>query len=460
MSLSLVFVACNDGAPRRTFDGPATYYDSQTPSYDTYSPTICGPTNCPGCCQGSNCITQMSALACGASGLACVACASGESCVDGKCASTTTQCGPTNCAMGCCDGTQCVTVLSTQKCGTGGQTCAACNADQTCVAGVCATSTPNCATACTGCCQGQQCVPLAQVNNNACGVNGGNCIACTSPETCQSGVCKSSNPSSGLNVGSVIVSGSTCQDSWQNTGNQVVGTNCIANIQLAQIGVGKGAEPNKYGCKVAPGAVTVNSYLHERDCDDDTVISLECNWACGDQTVEVGSVLVDGASTCDDKWQNGPKNIGVGKNCEAFVGYVRLGVGYGAEPNKYGCRYNAGTGQIEVYLHEVGCEDKKNIDLECNYLCWQGSGATTGTAKLSGDWGQCYPGWQQTSTNIGSGKKCIAGIEYMRLGVGVGVEPNMYGCRYNASSGYIEAYLDEVDCDDKGIEIVCRYLCL
>ncbi|MBI3179608.1 MAG: hypothetical protein HYZ27_08090, partial [Deltaproteobacteria bacterium] len=46
----------------------------------------CGPDNCTGCCSPDNvCVTATDAVACGASGSACLTCAAEQVCTDGVC---------------------------------------------------------------------------------------------------------------------------------------------------------------------------------------------------------------------------------------------------------------------------------------------------------------------------------------------------------------------------------------
>jgi hypothetical protein len=275
-------------------------------------------------------------------------------------------------------------------------------------------------------------------------------------------------PSQASIIGPVVVSGdSSCEEKWKDTATKASGSSCEAHLQSLQLGVGLGAEPDKYGCKIGPDGSTVQSIVYEIGCDDEKLISLSCDGSCDGQGVERGSLLVTGAEICSNGWMPTGKNIGQGRNCQAFVGYVQLGVGIGAEPSSYGCRYAETSGDIEVYLYEEGCDDRGLISIRCDWVCSTNSSASKGTATLEGKSNQCKApasggataAWQQAGTGPGPGKACIAGIEYMRIGVGSGPEPDLYGCRYDAQSGQIEAELYEVDCDDKDIKVDCGYFC-
>jgi hypothetical protein len=75
-----------------------------------------------------------------------VVCSATELCLQGSCRSSTTPCGPSTCASGCCDGDQCQTGQRDDRCGTAGEACKACTGNQSCVAGACKTK---CSDECT-----------------------------------------------------------------------------------------------------------------------------------------------------------------------------------------------------------------------------------------------------------------------------------------------------------------------
>lgn len=109
----------------------------------------CDAATCTGCCDANDaCVTPANTnAACGASGLACTACAANQVCSGGVCVNTGgsdagTVCNATTCPTGCCAGTNppvCLLGNSKSNCGTGGAACVSCNTDQTCTNQVCTT---------------------------------------------------------------------------------------------------------------------------------------------------------------------------------------------------------------------------------------------------------------------------------------------------------------------------------
>ena len=255
----------------------------------------------------------------------------------------------------------------------------------------------------------------------------------------------------------VSVPGTACADKWVDTGKATGCNNSTLFLQYLEMGGGYGPDPEVYGCKQNVATKTVDAYLYEKGCNDTGKIGLDCGGVCQGKGVTWGLTLTFGSSICSDSWKPTGKNIGANKNCKAFVGYARLGKGSGAEPNKFGCRYNAKSGDIEAYLYDKGCDDKSKIALWCNYICWDAGVAQSGQMSLGGS--LCKDGWQKVGPNLGASKKCTTGIEFMQLGVGSGPEPHKYGCRYNPASGELFAQLYEKGCDDKAIKIDCGYIC-
>jgi hypothetical protein len=156
----------------------------------------CGPSNCAGCCQGPDlCASGTAVAACGQGGQACSRCAP-YSCAPqlgggGQCGICYRDC------YGCC-GTEstlyCSRGLYQDECGSNGEDCTACAADQQCApastsGGTCVPANPACnATNCTGCCQGDICAVGDQ--DVACGAQGANCVDCASYKTvCTQGGC-------------------------------------------------------------------------------------------------------------------------------------------------------------------------------------------------------------------------------------------------------------------------------
>lgn len=102
--------------------------------------TGCAPGNCPGCCDGTSCLSGGTNTACGKGGVACVDCASLSAVCNGatgKCESTG-SCSPASCSSGCCAGNTCMPGTAPTACGTGGALCVSCTQSyQSCTAGNC-----------------------------------------------------------------------------------------------------------------------------------------------------------------------------------------------------------------------------------------------------------------------------------------------------------------------------------
>jgi hypothetical protein len=173
----------------------------------------CGPATCPGCCEGNVCVSGNSASACGYAGSQCRDCASlGETC-QGQVCTGTQLCGPQNCP-GCCEGDLCVFGGSSSSCGFGGFQCQNClQFNETCNAGQCVPPTACGPWNCNGCCEGDIClggfvgfdggVPFDAgppppppfdagdgQSDTACGSGGGQCQDCLAlGETCQNEQC-------------------------------------------------------------------------------------------------------------------------------------------------------------------------------------------------------------------------------------------------------------------------------
>ncbi|MEN9796519.1 MAG: hypothetical protein RL653_215 [Pseudomonadota bacterium] len=156
-----------------------------------------------GCCSGESCIVAaaQNAGACGTGGGACEACLTGQACEAGTCASGA-GCGPDNCPGGCCAGAVCVAFAAQGPgaCGTGGEACTGCATGESCTGGVCTVPSgggggggsgatcdaSNCA---GGCCFGTQCVGPSGQGAGRCGSGGDPCAACGPGEGCTSGAC-------------------------------------------------------------------------------------------------------------------------------------------------------------------------------------------------------------------------------------------------------------------------------
>jgi hypothetical protein len=154
------------------------------------TPPACGPDNCSGCCaEDGSCVESgnVGAATCGADGMQCTDCGDG-SCVDGACKA---PCSPDTCT-GCCAGPtidDCIPVGNDQsvaQCGSGGEACDACGAQDTCTQGSCVST--SCSADCpNGCCDGVTCRDGDSVNE--CGTGGEACFACGPDQTCTDGAC-------------------------------------------------------------------------------------------------------------------------------------------------------------------------------------------------------------------------------------------------------------------------------
>jgi hypothetical protein len=155
--------------------------------------TACNPNTCPqGCCDGAgHCQPGTDVTSCGALGAACQDCeAKGFSLCEAthhSCGNPVVNCGPGDCATGCCEGTSqgpvCFAGTDPNACGTGGQGCQQCAvAGLVCDGQQC--TKPTCGPGnCAGCCFGDQCV--GGINSTACGQQGQQCINCLGMgETC------------------------------------------------------------------------------------------------------------------------------------------------------------------------------------------------------------------------------------------------------------------------------------
>lgn len=113
------------------------------------------------------------------------------------CSSST--CGPSSCANGCCDQNgSCQPGTTSLLCGASGGACAACGTGQACQAGVCGGADGgsdggamcSASTCPSGCCAGTVCLTYNRQTDNACGASGAACHACTvGTQTCQGGAC-------------------------------------------------------------------------------------------------------------------------------------------------------------------------------------------------------------------------------------------------------------------------------
>lgn len=260
---------------------------------DDTSSSICGPDNCPGCCDPNNGLCQAGNhyLSCGTNGNICLACTAGTECnaTLGRCEASTQVCTPATCAGGCCTSTgQCQTPGNLNyACGTGGQLCQNCTGSQQCVNGSCSDFNPQACTAqncATGCCYGDQCQPYP--NASQCGLNGSPCQSCPGGYTCntQTGQCQ--DPS-GCGTPCAQANG-CCLNNQCQPGNHPAacgsgGQNCVAcaqdqvcRDQSCQSAVNPGdCTPFNCptGCCDSEGRCHIDGAINEQYCG---VLGLQC----------------------------------------------------------------------------------------------------------------------------------------------------------------------------------------
>ena len=141
-----------------------------------------GP-GCKGCIRGAEatCVDGTKAEACGSGGETCVACDEYETCnEDGECEEA--PCSPKDCD-GCCRAGECREGIKDFACGTGGEECANCQGEEQCSAG------GEC-TACMDGCWGAMGKCLEGTSDDACGTGGKDCTKCMSNQTCEMGTCE------------------------------------------------------------------------------------------------------------------------------------------------------------------------------------------------------------------------------------------------------------------------------
>jgi hypothetical protein len=195
-------------------------------------PTQCGPSSCPGCCEGNVCVPGFAPNACGSRGQQCQNCTQfNETCVGTPGGAICEPippppCGPPTCPGGCCDQFgQCNAGTSDFACGAMAQRCVNCaQLGESCQFQTCQTQVQCNAQTCPGgCCQGNVCVGGG--SNTACGRNGQQCQDCQSlGEVCNGGgqctppppLCNPSSCPSGCCTGDVCAIGT--QDSACGTG--------------------------------------------------------------------------------------------------------------------------------------------------------------------------------------------------------------------------------------------------
>lgn len=280
LALSFVLVAQLPGCGDDT-EPPITLPDGAA---------TCSPGNCNGCCQGGACMGGVTSGACGAAGLPCVLCTSGELCAAGVC--TTSKCNPSNCTTGCCKGDACMPGTAKDSCGSGGNLCSSCAASQKCENQSCGCGPGTC----NGCCEAGVC--RSGTATSACGTAGGACSKCTSAEICLNGVC----------AGSGGCSAATCNGCCD-------GTKCEKGDQDATCGQGgktcqacKSSESCTSGVCVDTSACSPSSC--NGCCSGSQCLSGLSATACGSaggpcQTCVSGQLCTSGACKLDPNSQWG-----------------------------------------------------------------------------------------------------------------------------------------------------------
>lgn len=186
----------NDSSVDADEDSPSLFPDSGTDA----PATACTPQSCPqGCCDGDTCVTNITPDQCGSSGQACAKCQANEAC-KGVCYRPQSNCGPSNC-KGCCLGNNdCAAGNFGVACGAGGQQCARCVPSEgtgQCVpaeggaGGTCTDQQCGPAT-CPGCCSNGACV--SGLTESACGQLGVQCQTCGSGTFCYAFECRPGTP--------------------------------------------------------------------------------------------------------------------------------------------------------------------------------------------------------------------------------------------------------------------------
>jgi hypothetical protein len=189
-----------DDADSVATDSPSLFPDVGEDGSAGDAPASCNALTCNGCCMGATCIKNITAQTCGEYGQGCHSCGpdAGYFC-KGACIRAQYNCGPSNCA-GCCSGTNyCADGVDDVACGTGGVQCLRCDPiDDTgmCLpndAGPGGTCTTNdCSKSCVGCCENGVCMSGAYPS--ACGELGVSCKQCSPNEFCDGNKCQPGQP--------------------------------------------------------------------------------------------------------------------------------------------------------------------------------------------------------------------------------------------------------------------------
>ncbi len=154
------------------------------PEYDGGLPDAGPPCPCEGSCcmEDGGCAAGNDATACGAAKRWCAPCGEDQRCENGACVSL--SCG------GCFDplGT-CRAGNASDACGAAGGLCQVCGADQACESGACVYTKCDADNCRFGCCMPDKRCETA-VSSSACGTEGAPCEACEAVESCVAGLCQ------------------------------------------------------------------------------------------------------------------------------------------------------------------------------------------------------------------------------------------------------------------------------
>ncbi|MDX2009594.1 MAG: hypothetical protein SFW67_05370 [Myxococcaceae bacterium] len=188
-------------------------------------PPPCDRSSCSGCCDSAGlCLGGTSRAFCGGGGVQCQACGSGRRCLAGACVAGmdagtgSNDAGPCPCRFGCCGSDACQPGNLPEACGVDGGACVACEAQERCDMGRCV-SAP-----CTGCVDALGACRTG-FENTACGGDGGLCAGCAPSEQCVARQCVGRTCSSMTCPSGCCLGGLCYQASPQTCG--VLGAACV-----------------------------------------------------------------------------------------------------------------------------------------------------------------------------------------------------------------------------------------
>ncbi len=195
-------------------------------------PATCD-SSCAGCCYQTLCVSGVSNQACGAGGIQCVPCPSGQTCSSETHTCGSLSCNSGNCANGCCDSSNVCrdgTGTKTNTCGIGAEPCTSCIGNEVCdptqricLANLCSAAT------CSGCCDPQTGKCQNGTSNDYCGPNGLQCTKCTGGSSCsinrrcETNGCTASNCATGC-----CDSNNNCQNGTDPGSCGYAGRSCVS----------------------------------------------------------------------------------------------------------------------------------------------------------------------------------------------------------------------------------------